>query len=153
MTEETQVIEIPPHPSQLAQQQQQQRNSTISYTIEDKKPKFEPVQFQVSAVKENVKSTSSSNGQDPNPFKIFGAKLRSRPLQGIVPSYDDQNIDTYPQQTGSSLPSDYQQQQYYPPASRESDRAQLRSEASAYGAPVYQQPSSSSFPPTRPNFS
>jgi len=74
-------------------------------------------------MKENIQPTPTNNANDPNPFKIFGAKLRSRPTQGIVPSYDDQTITSYSQQTGSS--SQYQ----------------------------YQQPSSSSLPSTQPNFS
>ncbi|CAF3449488.1 unnamed protein product [Rotaria socialis] len=89
-TEETEVIHIPP-------QQEQQRNE-ISYTVQDKKPKFEPVAFQVSAVQQNTQPGMKTDGSDPNPFKIFGAKLRSRPVKGIVPSYDDQATNNYSQQ-------------------------------------------------------
>ena len=126
VTEETQVIQIPA--------QQQQQYNEITYTIQDKQPKFEPVSFQVSTRKDNIKpviaqpppSSSSSTIQDssdPNPFKIFGAKLRSRPTQGIVPSYEDQTMTSYSQQTSSSAHSQYQQS------------------------------SSSSLPPIQPNFS
>jgi hypothetical protein len=82
---------------------QQMRTSTVNnnsmgYNIQDRQPKFEPVAFQVSTAKDNGKSTSNTNdSQDPNPFKIFGAKLRSRPLQGIVPSYADETTDRYAQ--------------------------------------------------------
>jgi hypothetical protein len=79
-------------------------------------------------MKENIKPTTTNNDNDPNPFKIFGAKLRSRPNQGIVPSYEDQTTSSYTQQTGSSTSSQYQQS-----ASR--------------------QPSSSFLPPTQPHFS
>jgi hypothetical protein len=100
VTEETQVIHIPP-------QSQSQQQNEVTYTIQDKKPKFEPVSFQVSTMKENVQPTQQDGG-DPNPFKIFGAKLRSRPNQGIVPSYDDQTMTTssysQQQQQPSSLP-------------------------------------------------
>ena len=79
----------------------------MTYTIQDKKPKFEPVSFQVSTMKENVQP-SAQDPNDPNPFKIFGAKLRSRPIEGIVPSYDDQTMTTsgysQQQQQPSSLP-------------------------------------------------
>ncbi len=105
VTEETQVIQIPP------QQPQHQQQSEVTYTVQGKQPKFEPVSFQVSTMKENVKPTpaATTDYNDPNPFKIFGAKLRSRPIQGIVPSYDDQTMTSYPQQTGSSTRSQYQQ--------------------------------------------
>jgi hypothetical protein len=103
VTEETQVIHIPP-------QSQTQLHNEVTYTIQDKKPKFEPVSFQVSTMKENVKPTTQDDN-DPNPFKIFGAKLRSRPTQGIVPSYDDQTMtsSSYSQQTSSATASQYQQ--------------------------------------------
>ncbi len=103
MTEETQVIHIPP-------QSQTQLHNEVTYTIQDKKPKFEPVSFQVSTMKENIKPTTQDDN-DPNPFKIFGAKLRSRPTQGIVPSYDDQTMtsSSYSQQTSSATASQYQQ--------------------------------------------
>jgi len=120
VTEETQVIHIPP------QQPLNQQHNEVTYTIQDKKPKL-PVSFQVSTMKENIKPpTTTQDDNDPNPFKIFGAKLRSRPTQGIVPSYDDQTMTTsgYSQQTSSATGSQYQQQ-----------------------------PSSSSLPPKQPNFS
>jgi hypothetical protein len=103
VTEETQVIHIPP-------QSQTQLHNEVTYTIQDKKPKFEPVSFQVSTMKENIKPTTQDDN-DPNPFKIFGAKLRSRPTQGIVPSYDDQTMtsSSYSQQTSSATASQYQQ--------------------------------------------
>ncbi|CAF4937065.1 unnamed protein product, partial [Rotaria magnacalcarata] len=66
--------------------------------VQDKRPKFEPVAFQVSAVKQNTQPETKTTGSDPNPFKIFGAKLRSRPVKGIVPSYDDQATNNYSQQ-------------------------------------------------------
>lgn len=95
-------------------------------------------------MKENSKPPVNPNdGQDPNPFKIFGAKLRSRPLTGIVPSYDDQNIDNNAQS----------QQSYYQSASREPFGVQTRSETSTYGSRTFQQPSSSSFTSSRPDFS
>lgn len=127
ITEETQVIQIP------SQQPQQQQYNEITYTVQDKQPKFEPVAFQVSTMKENIKPARTSapapiDNNDPNPFKIFGAKLKSRPNQGIVPSYEDQNTASYSQQTSSSTGSQYQQF-------------------------TSQQPSSSSYPPTQPNFS
>lgn len=108
VTEETEVIQIPA--------QQDQRNE-ITYTVQDKKPKFEPVAFQVSSVKEQPQARkaplppsqaagpTSTNVNDPNPFKIFGAKLRSRPTTGIVPSYDDQSTNISNQQTGFSTRS------------------------------------------------
>lgn len=119
VTEETEVIQVPP-----LQPQQQQFNE-ISYTIQDKQPRFEPVSFQVSTKKENIQPAPapSQADNDPNPFSIFGAKLRSRPAQGIVPSYDDQAMTNYSQQTSSSTHSQYQQA------------------------------SSSSLPPTAPHFS
>lgn len=130
VTEETQVIQIPPqHP--------QQQHNEVTYTVQGKQPKFEPVAFQVSTMKENVRppppppSSSSStivDQNDPNPFKIFGAKLKSRPNSNIVPSYDDQPAANYSRQTSSSTGSQYQQF-------------------------TSQQTSSSSYPPTQPNFS
>ena len=125
VTEETEVIQVPP------QQPPQQQFNEISYTIQDKQPKFEPVSFQVSTRNENVKPKSAPQQQqssvqdpnDPNPFRIFGAKLRSRPNQGIVPSYEDQTMSGYSQQTSSATHSQYQQA------------------------------SSSSLPPIQPNFS
>jgi hypothetical protein len=120
VTEETQVIEIPPQP-------QYQQHNEVTYTIQDKQPKFKPVSFQVSTMKENIKPTTNDNN-DPNPFSIFGAKLRSRPTQGIVPSYEDQTMTSYSQPTGSSTRSQYQQS-------------------------TSQQPSSSSLPPQQPHFS
>lgn len=126
VTEETQVIQIP------RQQPQYQQQSEISYTVQDKKPKFEPVSFQVSTVKENGKPATAAvakdDNSDPNPFKIFGAKLRSRPTQGIVPSYDDQSTTNYSQQASSSTYSQYQQS-------------------------ASQQPTSSSFPSSQSNMS
>jgi len=99
ITEETQIFHIPP--SQSRNQQQ----SEVTYTVQDKQPKHEPVAFQVSTTKENAKQkgkpplakppaaapppTQAADPNDPNPFKIFGAKLRSRSTQGIVPSYDE----------------------------------------------------------------
>lgn len=118
VTEETEVIQVPP------QQPLQQQFNEISYTVQDKQARFEPVSFQVSTKNENIKpkfapaqQSSSQDPNDPNPFKIFGAKLRSRPNQGIVPSYEDQTM------TSSTTHSQYQQA------------------------------SSSSLPPTQPNFS
>ena len=100
VTEETQVIHIPPSQSQIQQQNE------VTYTIQDRKPKFEPVTFQVSTMKENVQPTSAQDINDPNPFKIFGARLRSRPAQGIVPSYDDQTMtSSSSQQTSSTITS------------------------------------------------
>ncbi|UJR28306.1 hypothetical protein I4U23_009551 [Adineta vaga] len=107
VTEETQVIQIPP------QKPQTQQLNEVTYTVQGKQPKIEPVAFQVSTIKENIKpNVPSNNTNDPNPFKIFGAKLRSRPLQGIVPSYDDQpttNASQQGQQTTSSNFNQYQQ--------------------------------------------
>lgn len=120
VTEETEVIQVPP---QIPSQQQ---FNEISYTVQDKQPRFEPVSFQVSTKKENIRPTAAAapteDATDPNPFKIFGAKLRSRPTQGMVPSYDDQPMTSYSQQTSSTARSQYQQA------------------------------SSSSLPPTQPNF-
>jgi len=122
VTEETQVIHIP------SQQPQQQQYNEITYTIQDKQPRFDPVSFQVSTMKENIQPMASAlpppgnDENNPNPFKIFGAKLRSRPAQGIVPSYDDQTFTSYAQQSSSTTNSQYQQ------------------------------PSSSSLPPTQPHF-
>ena len=82
VSEETEVIEIPA------------QYGEVTPIIEEKKRKLEPISFQVSTVKENVMPLSSStttaadDTNDPNPFKIFGAKLRSRPIKGIVPSYE-----------------------------------------------------------------
>ena len=98
VTEETQVIQIPP------QRPQSQQLNEVTYTVQGKQPKLEPVAFQVSTIKENIKPNVANNDpNDPNPFKIFGAKLRSRPIQGIVPSYDD------PMPATSSNFSQYQQ--------------------------------------------
>lgn len=119
VTEETEVIQVPP------QQPPQQQFNEISYTIQDKQPRFEPVSFQVSTRNENVKPKSAGappqqqssiqDGNDPNPFRIFGAKLRSRPNQGIVPSYEDQTMTSYSQQTSSATQSQYQQASSLPP--------------------------------------
>ncbi|CAF2499044.1 unnamed protein product [Rotaria sp. Silwood2] len=104
ITEETEVIQIPP------QQSQHEQHSEITYAVQGKKTKFEPVSFLVSTVKENIQpSTTTYDGNDSNPFKIFGAKLRSRPTHGIVPSYDDQTMTNYSQQTSSSTRSQYRQ--------------------------------------------
>ncbi|CAF3636008.1 unnamed protein product [Rotaria sordida] len=104
ITEQTEVIQIPPQQSQYKQQ------SEISYTVQRKNSKLEPVSFLVSTVKENIQpSTTTIGNNDPNPFQIFGAKLRSRPTHGIVPSYDDQTTSHYSQQTSSSTRSQYQQ--------------------------------------------
>ncbi len=108
VTEETEVIQIPP--------QQTQQYNEITYTVQDKQPKFEPISFQVSTMKENIQPyPTTTDNNDPNPFKIFGAKLRSRPSQGIVPSYEDQTMTSYSQQTGSSTQSQYQQSSSLPP--------------------------------------
>lgn len=124
VTEETEVIQIPP-------QQSRTQNNTISYTVEDSQPKFAPVAFQVSTNRNQAKTkpppapapaANTGNDQDPNPFKIFGAKLRSRPLTGIVPSFGDD--DNNPPTSAA-----------YPPR------------------PSQQQQSSSSFPSGRPDFS
>jgi hypothetical protein len=125
ITEETQVIQIPP------QRPQHQQHSEVTYTVQGKQPKIQPVAFQVSTMKENIKPPlpPTNDNNDPNPFKIFGAKLRSRPGQGIVPSYEEQSTASYSQQTGPSPYSQYQQ------------------------SASQQQPSSSSFPPTQPKFS
>jgi hypothetical protein len=83
-------------------------------------------------MKENIKpppQTATTDNNDPNPFKIFGAKLRSRPIQGIVPSYEEQTPTSYSQQAGPSTYSPYHQ------------------------SASQQQPSSSSFPSTQPKYS
>ena len=124
VTEETEVIQIPP-------QQARTQNNTISYTVEDKQARFEPVAFQVSTGKDKMKrplsqiaggggqpspATTSDNSQDPNPFKIFGAKLRSRPLAGIVPSFAEDNE----QSNGASAYPPPRPSQQAPPASSSS---------------------------------
>ncbi|CAF0775682.1 unnamed protein product [Adineta steineri] len=128
ITEETQVIQIPP------QKPQYQQHNEISYTVQGKQPKLEPVSFQVSTIKENIQPNIINDGNsDPNPFKIFGAKLRSRPTQGIVPSYDDPTTMNYSQE---------QQQQQQTSSSN----------FSQYHPSSSQQPHSSSFSSTQPNF-
>ncbi|CAF0743307.1 unnamed protein product [Adineta steineri] len=127
ITEETQVIQIPP------QKPQYQQHNEISYTVQGKQPKLEPVSFQVSTIKENIQPNIINDGNnDPNPFKIFGAKLRSRPTQGIVPSYDDPTTMNYSQEQQQQQTSSSNFSQYHPSSS--------------------QQPHSSSFSSTQPNF-
>ena len=121
VTEETQVIQIPPRSSEHTQ------NTAISYTVENKKSQYPPVAFQVSTMKENSKPmmATTNDSQDPNPFKIFGAKLRSRPSKGIVPSYDDQNAENYNQESV--------------PASQGSANGQGSSNLSSFGNRQFQQ--------------
>lgn len=65
----------------------QSTNSEITYSIQGTQPKFEPVQFLVSAsdgTQSNLTThitTEQNQSSLGNPYDIFGAHLRSRPNQ------------------------------------------------------------------------
>lgn len=133
VTEETQVFQIPQRVVPVTQ------NNTISYNVEEDNKTFPTVAFQVSTAKENFVNNSKNNNrgdQDPNPFKIFGAKLKSRPLTGILPTFDTENLQEFSQ-----------------PLSPGGERNFSQSKGTVFGNQSFQQNSSSSYSSARPDFS
>ncbi|CAF0971766.1 unnamed protein product [Rotaria sordida] len=113
ITEEIQTYEIPAH-----QQQQQQQQNTITYTIEGTQPKFQPVSFLVSATQENQQPTTTTIITDEtnelmmmSPYQKHISQLRTRPNQGVLPSYGDETRTTT---TTTTTRYSQQQQQQQP---------------------------------------
>ncbi|CAF4610426.1 unnamed protein product, partial [Rotaria sp. Silwood1] len=170
VTEQTQVYEIPG--------QQQQQQNQITYTIEGTQPKFQPVSFLVSTSEENQQPTTRTRitTDEENqsitfsPYQNFISQLRTRPNQGVLPSYGDETRTT----TTTTVYSQQQQQQprssgliatvakqpgpaitqYQQSYSQELEDMQTESETSMVRAirSTQQQPTSTSYISTRPTF-
>lgn len=104
MTEETQYYQVP----------SQTRHSEITYSIQGTQPKFQPVQFLVTAnqdnLQQNVTTTEDDQTVTTNPYEMFGAHLRTRPFQSSGPSYTDDNTSVT---TTRTMTTTYSQQQPY----------------------------------------
>ncbi|CAF1082065.1 unnamed protein product, partial [Adineta steineri] len=172
VTEETQVYRIPAHQQQ--QQQQQHQHNEISYSVQGTQPKFQPIQFLVSANQDNNQAittttiTTDENDQSlfTSPYQNYNSQLQTLSNRNNLSSYGDQTntitTTTYSQQqqprhTGliatvakqaGPTPSHYQLA-----TTQEYDNMQTESEIS----PIHfnrsiQQDSSTSYITTRPNF-
>ncbi len=167
LTEETQVYQVPTH--------QQQQYNEITYSVQGTQPKYQPVSFLVSANQENITQASMTTDEDDqsisiSPYQKYGTQFRTQPNQKLPSSYGDETSTTTTTTTNTTI---YSQQPrntgligtvarqpgpttsyYQKPLSQESDSMQTESETSNtyFTRSTQQQPSSTSYTTTRPNF-